>query len=91
MCKNPVPASAFIEVRLQQQSATVIHQVAQRRVQVLPRTINQLGAIVGSHIRQLCKVVPDIFGAPVLDLCIGKNLDDLLQSENLAVVETAIC
>jgi hypothetical protein len=90
--QNPVPAGTFVEVRLQKQSATVIHQVAQRRVQVLPCPIDQLGAVIGSHIRQLCKVVPDIlFGATVLDLCIGKNLDDLLQSGNLAVVEAAIC
>jgi hypothetical protein len=37
--QKPLPACAFIEVRLQQQSATVIHQVAQRRVQVLPRLL----------------------------------------------------
>jgi hypothetical protein len=46
-------------------------------------TIDQLGAVVRIHIRRLCKVVPDICCTAVLNLGIGKNLDDLLQSGNV--------
>jgi hypothetical protein len=33
-------------------------------------------------------VIPDIFGAPVLNLGIGEYFDDPVQSGKLAVVET---
>jgi hypothetical protein len=36
-------------------------------------------------------VIPDIFGAPVLNLGIGEYFDDPVQSGKLAVVETTIC
>ena len=55
------------------------------------RPIDQLGAVVRTHIGQLRKVTPDICCTAVLDLGIVKNLDDLLQCGNLAVVETALC
>ena len=41
----------------------MIHQVAQRRVQVLLRPIDELGRY-RIHIGQLCKMVPDIFAPP---------------------------
>jgi hypothetical protein len=89
--QNPVPAGTFVEVRLQQQSTTVIHQVAQRRVQVLLRPIDQLGAVFRIQIGQRCKMVSDVFGAPVPDLGIGKYSSDLAQRGNLTVVETTLC
>jgi len=66
----------------------VIHQVAQRRVQVLPCPIDQLGTVVGGHVRQLCKVIPDICCTAVLNLGVGEYFDDPVQSGKLAVVET---
>lgn len=38
--QNPPPAGTFVEVRLQQNPAIVIHQVAQSGVQVLPSPID---------------------------------------------------
>jgi hypothetical protein len=55
--QGPNPAGTFVEVRLQQQSAIVIHQVAQRRVQVLPCRIDQLGTVVCTHIGRFCKAL----------------------------------
>ena len=87
--QNPPPAGTFVEVRLQQNPAIVIHQVAQSGVQVLPSSIDQLGAVFRIHLRQRCKMLPDVCSTTVLSLGIGKHFDDLLQSGNPVVVEAA--
>lgn len=89
--QNPLSAGALVEVRLQQKPTVVIHQVAQSRVQVLRGPIDQLSAVFRTYLRQRCKMLPDVCSATARNLCVGKHLDNLLQSGNLPVIETAIC
>ena len=89
--QNPRSAGALVEVRLQQKPTVVIDQVAQSCVQVLRGPIDQLNAVFRTYPRQRCKMFPDVCSATARNLGVGKDLDNLLQCENLPVIETAIC
>ena len=88
--QNPRSAGALVEVRLQQNSAVVIHQVTPGCGQILRSPIDQLGAVIRIHLRQVCKVFSNICNAVALNLGVIENLDDLVQSGNLTIVEAAM-